>query len=104
MAGQRPFDEEAVRKALREYRDATARYIEHRRLSDEAAQERAAALAVMNDAGLSYSEVGKLVGISAPRAGQLISSQRTDPPDLLADPDRAARLRALRREQGWDLG
>lgn len=103
MAGQQPFDESVVRKALHDYRDATARHVEHRRLSDEAAQERAAALVVMNDAGLSYSEIGKLVGISAPRAGQLIGGQRAYPSGG-SDPERAARLDALRAEAQGESG
>lgn len=91
------FDEGVVRKALHEYHDATTQYEEHRRLSDEAAHERAVALATMNDAGLSYDEIGTLVGKSAPRVGQLVSKLRANPSSK-PDPDRAARLVALRVE------
>jgi DNA-directed RNA polymerase specialized sigma24 family protein len=90
------FDEATVREALRDYHEATKRYEECRKMSDEASRDRAAAVARMNNAGLSYDEIGKLLRMSTPRVGQLVSKSRGTV--SRKDPTITARLLALRDE------
>jgi hypothetical protein len=69
---ERPAPTNVRELAQRRFADATARHDHHQRHAQLAAAERAEAVALLHDSGLSFKEIGVLLNISAPRVGQLL--------------------------------
>lgn len=66
--------ESIVDRALAQYTEATAVLAEIQPRVKTEGRRRAEALAVLYDTGLTLKQIGKLVGISSPRVGQMIAS------------------------------
>jgi DNA-directed RNA polymerase specialized sigma24 family protein len=64
---------------LFEYQDATATAAELKTAYERQSDRRARALFLMHEAGLTYDKIAKLVGLSTPRVGQLVSRATPTP-------------------------
>ncbi len=73
----KPIDPEVKQQVLSRLAEATGRIVRLQEEISEAGFERASALAVFADHGMSYREIGELVGLSQARVGQMLASLRT---------------------------
>ena len=69
---------EFLQRARAMYEEATERIKRLQAEIEEAGRERSLAIALLHDHGMSYSEIGRMVGLSPPRIGQLITGLRDE--------------------------